>query len=78
MTEDPISVVITFQLPEHEDDLFNAINGWKWKRVVEKMDNYLRGQIKYVDYPIEIQNKLQKVRDQLNELSNDLGLILHE
>jgi hypothetical protein len=54
----------------------NAINGGRWRSVVEEMDNHLRGRIKYEDLPEPVETDLQAARDDLHRLVNTAGLSL--
>lgn len=54
----------------------NAINGGRWRSVVEEMDNHLRERIKYENLPEPIETALQAARDKLGSLTCDAGLSL--
>jgi hypothetical protein len=51
-----------------------ALEGWRWRSVVECMDNYLRNRIKYEDLPEPVADALQAARDELWEQAGGLGL----
>ena len=68
-----MKATLHFDLPDDQLDYWNAINGWKWRRVAEDMDGFLRGEIKYHGM-----DRLQPVRDRLRELLSDYNLTLDE
>lgn len=59
---------IVFNLDKEEDKIAFKLSqdGWKYKRVIEELDCWLRDKIKYGD-----RNELQIVRDELADLCRD-------
>lgn len=64
-------VTLTFDLPEERTELFDALNGFRWKFVAMELDEWLRQKIKYED-----RNHLQEARDRLHEIKDEEGLSL--
>jgi len=78
-------VHITYDLPEETEEIlsvltevqdmleeFDAVRtGWKWKGVLQDLDEWLKGQIKHAD-----REELEEVRDKLYEKLADHGLLL--
>lgn len=62
---------LQFNLPEHREDLMDALNGVKYKIALDDMDNYLRGKLKYEDLPDAVNEALQAARDHLTMLTSD-------
>lgn len=71
---------LRFDLPEDRAEHETAIHAMDWKYIAEKMDNYLREQIKYNEKanPPEAIEALQRARNYLLELVRDWNLPLHE
>jgi len=67
----PIAVLV-FRIPEDDKDFSDAVNGWKWHVLAQKLDESLRGRIKHGNE----RGSYQEARDMLCELMRDLGLDL--
>lgn len=59
---------LEFVLPEEELSFRTAIDGRKWRAVVEDLDEWLRTQIKHNNKP------WQEIRDKLLEMIEDSGV----
>jgi len=68
---------ITFNLPEEQEELENALNGTKYKIILRDLDEMLRSRIKYDEELDESQEKIyQELRDSLQEAFDDWNLNL--
>lgn len=72
------SATLKFNLPEEENEYNDAVNGGKYVSIIQELDNYLRGIIKYEDAS-NAKEKLrhqhfQEVRDKIHELLNHYRL----
>lgn len=41
------TVTLTFDNTEEQDEISDAINGWRWKSCLEELDDRLRSRCKY-------------------------------
>ncbi len=72
-----MTATLTFQLPEEADDLDLARKGADWRMVVEDLDGYLRGRLKYEeDLSEEADKALDAARQKLYEFVAERGLSL--
>jgi hypothetical protein len=72
-----VTATLTFTLPEEADDLDLARKGSDWRIVVEDMDGYLRGRLKYEeDLPEDVDAALDAARQKLHEFIAERGLSL--
>ena len=78
LSRERMKAVLQYDLPEDETDYKNAVNGWRWRRVVEEMDSRLRDKLKYDTLPDPLYDEIQHVRDGLFELLHDFNLTLDE
>jgi hypothetical protein len=64
-----------FNLPEEQEELENAQNGYKWATAAKEFDQALRNTIKYepADFKGDI-NTLQNIRDKFNEILSSYNL----
>ena len=70
-----MKATIEFNLPEDEEQ-FNAANkGMDWALTVWDMDNILRDKLKYGKLLPNTRAELEEIRDTLNEMLVDKGLI---
>jgi hypothetical protein len=76
------TVTITFNEESEDQDIQDALNGWKWRLVVKDFDGYLRNVVKY-DSGILAQKATpqekkiaEKLRKDLIEMLTDRQLIL--
>lgn len=66
-----MEAILKFNLPEDEEDFKMSIDGWKWKAIVDDMDQVLRGIIKHVDMPDNQHEQVVALRDKLHDLINE-------
>ena len=72
-----MTATLTFTLPEEADDLDLARKGADWRMVVEDLDGYLRGRLKYEeDLSEEADKALDAARQKLYEFVAERGLSL--
>ena len=72
-----MTATLTFTLPEEAEDLDLARKGGDWRIVVEDMDGYLRGRLKYEeDLSEEADRALDAARQKLHEFVAERGLSL--
>jgi len=72
-----VTATLTFTLPEEAEELDLARKGVDWRIVVEDMDGYLRGRMKYEDGLHEEADKaLDAARQKLHEFLAERGLSL--
>ncbi len=64
--------ILTFALPEHADDLADALAGTRWRLVLWDLDRALRQVAKYSEGPE--QKHASWARGQLHEALRDAGL----
>ena len=70
-----MKATIEFNLPEDEEQ-FNAANkGMDWALLAWDMDNILRDKLKYGKLLPNTRAELEEIRDTLNEMLVDKGLI---
>lgn len=70
------TATLRFRLPEQREDHQLAMEGWRWKRVVEVLDQHLRTKIKYSDASNEQIAAYADARRLLTEELDDEGLVL--
>lgn len=66
-----MKAVLEFDLPEESEAFKDAQKGTQYAAILEELDQYLRGVIKYHDLPEEITAIYQEIRDKLSELRDD-------
>ena len=73
-----MKAILEFDLYEEREEFKNAINGAKWRILVEDLDNWLRVNTKYAsdEVPTQYLKGLEDVRDKIRELTFDNGLQL--
>lgn len=64
-------VTLEFNLPEERQEFEYAHKGWEYLNIVEEMDNYLRGKLKYNDLTDAEHVIYQEIRSKLWELRRD-------
>jgi hypothetical protein len=62
---------LVFNLPEDREEFEHAIKAIQYLSIIDEMDNYLRGKIKYGELPEAQENIYQEIRDKLWELKNE-------
>jgi hypothetical protein len=65
-------VILEFDLIEDREEMYSAINGWKYEKVIYDLDQHLRSEVKYND------NLSEEVSDALDELRNKIREFLHD
>jgi len=68
-------VILEFDSFENADEIKDCINGFKWRMLVNELDNYYRNMYKYSENEDEIE-MAEKVRNKIHELLNDNELFL--
>jgi hypothetical protein len=70
-------VTIQFDSVEEQDDIRNALDGYKWKLTVYEIDQYLRNELKYNEKLSNFELKFaEKTRKQIREILKDYSLNL--
>ena len=70
-------VILEFDPIEDKEEMESAINGWKWKMLVWDLDQHLRSELKHNDALTgEAYEAVEKIRETLYELKNEIGLKL--
>jgi hypothetical protein len=67
---------LRFNLPEETTEHQTALDGSKWKAVVEQMDETLRQKLKYEDLTEEDDELIAEIREELRSLIEGQGLVL--
>jgi hypothetical protein len=62
-------VYLAFDAVTEKDDYEFALNGWKYKNVIDELDLYLRNKWKYQD---ENTITIEECRNKIRELMEDL------
>ena len=57
--------------PDDRDKLELMQHGWKYRSIIQEMDNYLRGRLKYEELPDKVHDALQTARDRLYQIADD-------
>jgi hypothetical protein len=63
--------ILKFKLPTEESEFNDARLGVSYRIVLDELDNYLRGRLKYEELSTEINAALQAARDKLWELRKE-------
>lgn len=66
-------IILEFDLYEDREAYEDALNGSKYRGILQEFDNYLRGRLKYEELPEQIQEALQAARDKLHEEASSSG-----
>jgi hypothetical protein len=69
---------LEFNLPEEEEQHRVAVNGHKWRRVAEKMDEWLRGKVKYGHEFKDADAALYGARAAMHTACRDEGVQFYE
>jgi hypothetical protein len=70
------TVKLSFNLPEEQDQLENALNGGRWKFFAQEFSQVLKKHLKHVDLDYAEEVGIQKVSDLFHELLEDSDLDL--
>jgi len=73
-----MTATLLFTLPEEQEEFIAALQGQKARGVLEELDTWLRGELKYADPPEARAAVLQEARDKLRELIEEAGVRLWE
>ena len=69
---------LTFNLPEESAEHKIALDGWKWRTVVDDLNNYLRSALKYGNDFKSANQALESTRERLFALMTEEGISLDE
>lgn len=69
---------LEYDLPDEAADFRVAADGWRWRRVVEDIDNRLRDRVKYGDLPDPLHDEVDTIRKELAEIMQDYNLTFEE
>lgn len=70
------TAILEFDLPEQEESLRAAVDGWKWKLVAEHMANFLRNKLKYAELSDDEDAAFTEAREELFREIEDMELTL--
>jgi predicted component of type VI protein secretion system len=68
-------VILEFDTIEESDEIKDCMNGFKWRMLVNELDNYYRNMYKHSDNDDEVE-MAEKVRNKIHELLNESELFL--
>lgn len=66
-----MKAILEFDLPEDEHNLQTAIDGYRWKSIIEEVDRLLRNKAKYED--VEVM-PIDAVRKIISDTITDYGV----
>lgn len=69
-----MKATLEFNLPEDDEDLRVAQDGWKWRLALCDLDEELRGMVKYAER--EDWDNAEQIRGRLWRIVDDRGLSL--
>ena len=70
-----MKAILEFNLPEDKEEFDAASKGMDWAIVAWDVDQLLRDKLKYGDLLPNTRAELEEIRDTLNEMLVDKGLI---
>jgi len=74
-----MKATLEFNLPEEAQEFRTAINGWKFKSVLNEINEDLRSKIKWQDdMPDAVRQALQAVRDDMHQRLSEHNINLEE
>ena len=74
-----MKAVLKYNLPEEDREFKNAVNGNKLITIIEDVDNYIRGKMKYsVGLTEDQMDTYEDVRSYLHNLLDDNNINLFE
>jgi len=74
-----MKATLEFNLPEEAQEFRTAINGWKFKSVLNEINDDLRSKIKWQDdMSDEVRQALQAVRDDMYQRLSEHNINLEE
>lgn len=59
--------ILKYNLPKENQEFEEAINGNKYRCILQELDNTLRSKLKYEIHPEEYQEVCEEIRKQINE-----------
>lgn len=71
-----MTATLLFTLPEEQQELTAALQAQEVRGVLEELDTWLRGEMKYANPPEAQAEALQRARDKLWELMGEAGIRL--
>ena len=70
-------VILEFDRVEEQDEIQEALNGWRWSSVCSELDQWLRSEVKYNEKNNgEQQEAYQIARERLHEIIQEWKLTL--
>lgn len=70
-------VTLEFDFHEEEANLKDALEGYKWRKVVWEIDTKLRNELKYNDkLNKQVRKSYEKLRSEIREIIYDQELIM--
>ncbi len=70
-------VILEFDRVEEQDEIQEALNGWRWSSVCSELDQWLRSEVKYnAKNTGEQQEAYQIARERLHEIIQEWKLTL--
>ena len=69
---------ISFLLPEEEDELNTAINGYNYKAALIEFNSLLRGKLKYEDLNDDVYAACSQIRQSFLEILEERNIKLYE
>jgi len=69
-----MEAILKFNLPEESEDFEYAMNGVKYKIVIDDFMNHLRSKLKYEDLSPELHDEIDKLRDTLVSLLHERNI----
>ena len=74
-----MKATLIFNLPDESQEFRTAINGWKFKSVLNEINEDLRSKIKWQDdMPDAVRQALQAVRDDMHQRLSEHNINLEE
>ena len=70
-------VILEFDFHEEESNIKDALEGYKWRKVVWEIDNKLRNELKYNDkLNKQVRKSYEKLRSEIREIIYDQELTM--
>ena len=73
-----MKAILEFTLPGDEQEHRDAIDAWKYKKMLADIDNRMRNIMKYLDFPANYKQCAQDLREELWAGLNDLGVTIDD
>jgi len=72
-------VILEFDSVEEQDDIRDALDGYKWRMVAWELDRFLRSEIKYNEKLSSSEYEFaEKIREELRNIINEFNLNLEQ